>query len=103
MIAYIKGILTFTSSNSVIIEACGIGYRIFIPSNAMGSLPQIDNQCLLHTSFVVREQAQTLYGFMTIHERDFFESLMGVTGVGPKSALALIGHMPIQELQQAII
>lgn len=103
MFAYIKGLLAFSSSSSVVIEASGVGYKIFIPANALSSLPQIDHPCLLHTSFVVREQAQTLYGFINQHERDFFEALMGVTGVGPKVALALIGHMPLYELQQAII
>lgn len=102
MYAYIKGILAQANPTAVIIEAGGIGYKIFIPISAMNQLPQVGETIILHLSFIVREQAQTLYGFPSMQERDFFESLMGVTGIGPKIALALIGHMPLGELQKAI-
>lgn len=102
MFAYIKGILAHASPSNVVIEAGGVGYKIFIPASMFSRLPHLGTELSLHTSFVVREQAQTLYGFLTTHERDFFEALMGVTGIGPKIALALIGHMPLNELQQAI-
>lgn len=103
MFAYIKGFLAHSSPSSVTIEARGVGYKIFIPANTFTLLPNVGEESLLHTSFVVREQAQTLYGFSTIEERDFFEALMGVTGIGPKVALALIGHMPLGDLQSAIL
>ncbi|MBA3816536.1 MAG: Holliday junction branch migration protein RuvA [Parachlamydiaceae bacterium] len=102
MYAYIKGLLATASPSYVIIEAFGVGYKIFIPASTFSSLPQIQNECFLHTFFVVRELSQTLYGFYTSQERDFFEALLNVTGIGPKIALALIGHMPIYELQKAI-
>lgn len=102
MFAYIKGVLAHASQASVVIEAGGVGYKIYIPASMFLRLPHLGSALSLHTSFVVREQAQTLYGFLTTHERDFFEALMGVTGIGPKIALALIGHMPLTELQQAI-
>jgi len=103
MFAYIKGTLVHVSTNAVIIDAGGIGYKIFVPANAYELAPPTGSQLTLHTSFVVREQAQTLYGFFSVHERDFFEALLGVTGIGPKIALALIGHMPLSQLQQAIV
>lgn len=102
MFAYIKGPLTFASPSYVVIEASGIGYKIFIPANAFGQLSQLHTPCLLYVSFVVREASQTLYGFHTAQERDFFEALLNVTGIGPKIAMALIGHMPTYELQKAI-
>lgn len=102
MFAYIKGLLVIASPSYAVIEASGVGYKIFIPASTFAHLPQIHNECLLYTSFVVREAAQTLYGFHTSQERDFFEALLNVTGIGPKTALALIGHMPIYELQKAI-
>ena len=102
MFAYIKGVLMAASPTSVVIESNGIGYKIFIPVNAFNALSQVGEQVTLHTSFVVRENAQTLYGFLTFQERDFFEVLLGVTGIGPKLALAIIGHMPLTELQQVI-
>lgn len=103
MFAYIKGTLAHASPVSVVIEAGGVGYKIFIPVSAFNRLPHLGTELSLHTSFVVREQAQTLYGFITTEERDFYEALLGVTGIGPKIALALIGHMPIGDLQQAIV
>lgn len=102
MFAYIKGVLAQAAQAFVVIEAGGIGYKIFIPASAFSRLSHLGSEMTLQTSFIVREQAQTLYGFITANERDFFEALMGVTGIGPKIALALIGHMPLYELQQAI-
>jgi len=102
MFAYIKGLLANATTGHVTIETSGIGYKIFIPVSTFTSLPHIGSEMILYTSFVVREQAQTLYGFITSQERDFFEALIGVTGIGPKIALALIGHLPLSELQQAI-
>jgi Holliday junction DNA helicase RuvA len=102
MFAYIKGRLTLSTPIQVIIEASGVGYRILIPASVFSGLPPLGSEIQLHTSYIVREQSQTLYGFLTTHERDFFESLLGVTGIGPKIALSLIGHMPMQELYHAI-
>lgn len=102
MYAYIKGVLVQSSPGGVVLEANGIGYKIFIPANVFSQLPQIGSTVTLHTSFVVRELAQTLYGFTTMQERDFYEALLGVTGIGPKIALALIGHMSLEALHGAI-
>lgn len=102
MFAYIKGVLVQAMPICVVVEANGIGYKLFIPTNVFSQLPQIYQSILLHTSFVVRESAQLLYGFLTMEERDFFEALLGVTGIGPKIALALIGHMSLRGLHEAI-
>lgn len=102
MFAYIKGTIAHASTGSVVVDAGGIGYKIYIPVSAYSRLPGTGSEVLLHTVFIVREVAQTLYGFLNIHERDFFEALLNVTGVGPKLALALIGHMPLYDLQRAI-
>ena len=102
MIAFIKGKLAHASPASVIVDAGGIGYKIFIPANLYNALPQIGSEVLLQTSFVVRELSQTLYGFLSAHDRDVFEALMGVTGIGPKTALAVIGHLSVHDLQRAI-
>jgi Holliday junction DNA helicase RuvA len=102
MFAYIKGTLVQSSPASVVVENNGIGYKLFIPASAFSQLPQTGSPLTLHTAFIVRELSQTLYGFFSIQERDFFEALLGVTGIGPKIALALIGHMSVHELQRAI-
>jgi Holliday junction DNA helicase RuvA len=102
MYAYIKGQLIESNSTYAVVDAGGVGFKIFTPSNAFGRLPKAGGEVVLHTAFVVREQAQTLYGFLSAQERDFFEALLGVTGIGPKTALALVGHLSLMELQRAI-
>lgn len=103
MFAFIKGTLAHSSPIAVVINVGGVGYKIFISANLYSNLPPQGTELLLHTSFVVRELSQTLYGFLTTHERDCFEALMGVTGVGPKIALSIIGHLTPQELHKAIV
>lgn len=102
MIAYIKGLLVQSSPSFVVIETAGIGYKIFIPVSLFSKLPQLQETTLLHTSFVIRELSHTLYGFLTFQDRDLFEALMGVTGIGPKTALSLIGYLQGHELYNAI-
>lgn len=102
MIAYIKGLLQCITPISVIVESSGIGYRIFIPLSVFSRLPAQGNSIFLYTSHVIREQSQTLYGFLNESECVFFEQLLNVSGVGPKLALSLIGHLSIHELGQAI-
>lgn len=102
MFAYIKGKLIHATPSMAILETAGMGYKIFIPASLFAKLPQIECDLQLHISFIVREQSQTLYGFLSVQERDVFEALLGVTGIGPKSALSLIGHMSVHELQHAI-
>jgi len=102
MIAHIKGNLVSASPSSVIIEAGGLGYKVFIPASLFGQLPALESCVLLHTSFVIRELSQALYGFLSIQERDLFDALLNVSGIGPKIALSLIGHLSVFQLQQAL-
>lgn len=102
MFAYIKGRLSQATASYATVEAAGVGYKLFVPANLFARLPQIGSEVLLHTSFVVREQSQALYGFFNSQERDLFETLMGVTGVGPKLALSLVGHLSLTDLQHAL-
>lgn len=102
MFAYLKGTLVSATATQVILEVRDIGYTISIPCSLIGQLPAIGNSLQLYTSFVIREFSQTLYGFLNAQERDIFEVLMDVTGIGPKLALSLIGHLPLQNLQAAV-
>ena len=102
MYAYIKGILVQALPASVIVEAKGIGYKIAIPASVFPKLPQIASDITLQTSFVIRENSQALYGFLSEQERDLFEALLGVSGIGPKTALSLIGHLTPNDLQHAV-
>lgn len=102
MYAFIKGTLFEAIPGVAVVEAGGIGYRICIPGNVFNNLPQFGSQVFLHTSVVIREISQTIYGFLSPTERDIFETLMGVSGIGPKIALSVIGHLSVHDLQRAI-
>ncbi len=102
MYAYIKGTLAHCSSQYAIIDANGVGYLIHVPVSVFGHLPEVGSQAILHTSYVIREQSQTLFGFLNIEERDLFEVLLGVSGVGPKTALSVIGHLNAHDLAKAV-
>lgn len=102
MFEYIKGKLTESSPMKAIVDISGLGYRILIPLSNYAKLPQLGQEVLLYLSPIIREDAHTLYGFLTRHERDLFEKFTNISGIGPKTALALIGHMDISQLQFAI-
>src|ERR1700730_3165751 len=103
MFAYLKGILISSSPAQAILEVQGIGYSLSIPTRLFGQLPQIGKMVHFYTSFVVREFSHSLYGFLSSQERDLFDLLMNITGIGPKLALSLIGHLTFNELQGAIL
>lgn len=102
MFAHIRGALSYSSPLYVVVEAGGIGYKLFIPASLHAQLPQNGEALLLYTAFIVRELSQTLYGFISGQERDLFEVLLGVSGIGPKTALSLIGHLSTHNLYEAI-
>lgn len=102
MFAFIRGILIAATPLYCILDANGVGYKLFTPTNILGKLPEIGKETLLYSSFIVREHSQALYGFFTVQERDLFELLLGATGVGPKMALSIIGHLSAHEFHTAI-
>lgn len=102
MFAYLKGILETAHPTYVVVDVQGIGYSLLIPCRLLGELPTLGQPIKLYTSFVVREASHTLYGFLDSQERDMFEVLMNITGIGPKLALSLIGHLTFYELQTAV-
>jgi len=102
MYEYLKGTLVETSLSKAVVDVQGIGYILLIPFNNFSKLPPLGSSTSFYLSFVVREDSQKLYGFLTRQERDLFESLLDVSGIGPKTALCLVGHMEIRDLQAAI-
>ena len=91
MYEYIAGKLVEQTADSAIVDVQGIGYKILIPSNA--TLPQIGEKVHLFVAWVVREQSQTLFGFPEKEERELFELLITLSGVGPKTALNVLSHI----------
>ncbi len=102
MYEYIKGMLIDSSPSRAILETNGIGYSLCIPLNTYSKLPSLGSQVTLYVAFVVREDSQKLFGFLIREQRDLFETLIEISGIGPKTALCLIGYMEIEELQLAI-
>jgi holliday junction DNA helicase RuvA len=102
MYEFIRGRLATAGAEWVVIDVHGVGYRLAVPASLCCDLPPQGEELLLYTSFVVREQSHTLYGFRFSQERDLFELLNTVSGVGPKIALALIGHLSITDFQRAL-
>jgi Holliday junction DNA helicase RuvA len=101
MYEYIKGKLKEVNTQKAIIDVNGIGYKIFIPSSICSDLINQDD-VLLFISYIVKEDSQTLYGFLNKLQRDIFEILISVSGVGAKTAILLLGHLEIDNLHAAI-
>lgn len=102
MYEFLKGQLVEITPFHAVIEVGGIGYRLLVPVSHF-SRCQMGEKVLFHTSFVVRENFQGLYGFLEREERNLFEVLITLSGVGPKTALSLIGHLPLDAFQSAIL
>ena len=93
MIGRIRGELAEKKSPSLLVDVSGIGYEILAPMTTIYKLPDVGKEVLLHTHFVVREDAQLLYGFISKSDRRLFQELIKVNGVGPKMALAILSGM----------
>ncbi len=103
MFSYIKGTLEEVSPESVTVDTYGIGWKLLVPSSVLDSLPPVGSEIKLYTSFQVREDDMTLYGFLSRQDRSMFEMLLMVSGVGPKAAVALLSVMTVDQLRMAVI
>jgi len=102
MYNYLSGKLIEKTPTSVIIEAAGIGYDLTIPVSTYASLPALGEQVKLLTHFVVREDAQLLFGFATEEERKMFRMLISISGIGPKIANTALSGILVEDLKVAI-
>lgn len=101
MIALLRGTLAYKSSDHVIIDVGGVGYRLFIPLSTFYSLPETGDVSLFtHTH--VREDALLLYGFLSMEEKELFAILISISGIGPKLAVNILSHIPANDLKRAI-
>jgi Holliday junction DNA helicase RuvA len=101
MIATLRGEITQIEDNAVIIETGGVGLRVFVPA-PLRTRMKVGEATLLYTHLVVREDAWTLYGFETKADRDLFNLLLGVDGVGPRTALAVMSGATLDVIQRAV-
>jgi len=104
MISYISGIVlkNYIGKNGYtdVLTNAGIGYRVFVTSQF--NYANINSEISVYTSFQVREDSQTLYGFNTQPERDFFEELLTVSGIGPKSAISILSTYSIERIKEMV-
>ena len=102
MIGRIRGILLEKQAPYLLLDVQGVGYEIQASLTTFFELPDIDQPATLHTHFVVREDAQLLYGFSSLAERQLFRELIKVNGVGPKMALAILSGMNAAEFVHCV-
>lgn len=102
MISYIKGTLADVFPDRVVVENQGMGYEILVPGSRAGRMPLIGEMIQLYTYLYVREDALVLYGFLTKDDLYIFKLLIGVSGIGPKGALAILSVISPNELRLAV-
>jgi Holliday junction DNA helicase RuvA len=101
VIASIRGKLSAKTAHQLVVDVNGVGYLIHVTPNTAAKLLMGD-EASLFTAMVVREDAMTLFGFQTALEQELFDLLRSVTGVGPKSALAILGAMTTAQIASAV-
>ena len=103
MIGSVAGTLVETYPDGALVDVNGVGYRVLAPASVLARLPGAGEKVRLHTHLHVREDALTLFGFTTAEERDVFEVLIGVNGIGPKGGLAVLSVYTPDALRRAIL
>jgi Holliday junction DNA helicase RuvA len=103
LIALVSGRLAVKDpGGTVVVDTGSVGYRLFVSLNTLMGLPEAGEEVVLHTVTVVRDDAMHLYGFGDTQERDLFNLLVQVKGIGPKVALSLLGGLKPADLKNAI-
>lgn len=103
MIAFLEGEVVEKAAGRVVLAVGGTGYDVLVPSSVLSALPPVGRSARVYTRLVVREDAMVLYGFGSTDERGLFDSLTGVTGVGPKVALAFLSTFAPPALRRAVV
>jgi Holliday junction DNA helicase RuvA len=102
MIGRITGTLAEKMPPQLLVDCSGIGYEVHVPMSTFYNLPAVGDRVTLLTHFVVREDAQQLYGFLTAAEKVTFRELLRISGIGPRTALAVLSGLSVAELAQAV-
>lgn len=102
MIASIEGKIAATGKDYVVITTGGIGFKVFVPFPTLEHIRD-SSEAFLHTVLIVREDALTLFGFATVDEREVFDILLSVNGIGPRLALAILSNLSLDSLRNAVV
>ncbi|MHB0975811.1 MAG: Holliday junction branch migration protein RuvA [Candidatus Aquicultorales bacterium] len=103
MISYLRGSIIEKTSAGVALDVNGVGYFLSLSNSSLGTLPPVGREVALHAYLHVREDSMQLFGFATKGEKQLFESLIGVSGIGPKVALAVLSAYDVESLKRAIV
>lgn len=103
MIGRLRGQLVDKSGETILLDVGGVGYEVLVAPATLVDLPGVGEDAVVHTHLHVREDVQALYGFTSRQARDLFRLLIGVSGVGPKVAMAILGTMSPDDLRRAVV
>ena len=103
MFSYIRGELAEVGLDRIVIDVGGIGYTVYVPGQAIEALPEPGREVKVHTYLHLREDAVVLYGFLSKDDLEIFKMLIGVSGIGPKGAVAILSALSADELRFAVL
>lgn len=101
MISHLRGTILYKDERSVVLEVGGVGYKVWVPANSIDKLRERE-EATFWTHLAIREDAHTLYGFPTHDELNFFELLITVSGIGPKTALGILNVATVENIRRAV-
>src|ERR1051325_7261031 len=101
MISLLRGNVRHRSPLTVVLDAAGVGYELFCTQEAFEQIPS-EGECELWTRLIVREDSMTLFGFASLDERSLFDQIIGVSGIGPKTAIGILSGIGASQLKDAI-
>jgi Holliday junction DNA helicase RuvA len=102
MFEYLSGTLIDATPHKITLDVGGVGYSVYITIITFEKLPHLGNKVKIFTSVIYREDSQKIYGFLTVEERNFFETLNEISGIGPRLSTSILGHMSIEDLHLAV-
>lgn len=102
MIGFLRGVLVAKSAPSLLLDVGGVGYEIDVPLSTFFKLPDVGEEVMLHTHMIVREDAHSLFGFLSESERTLFRSLIRVSGVGARLALGILSGVSSEEFHRCV-
>jgi Holliday junction DNA helicase RuvA len=102
VIAFLSGRVAEKGAGRAVLDVGGVGYDVQVPASTLAKLPPVGKDARLHTRMVVRDDAMTLFGFASVDERELFDLLVTVTGVGPKVALSFLSVLAPEALRRAV-
>jgi Holliday junction DNA helicase RuvA len=102
MISFLRGLVQHLGDGELVLEVGGVGLSVTVPNAVLEEAPAIGQPMFLYTYFVVRDASLSLYGFSTVEQRELFELLLQVNGVGPKLAIAVLSHLSPDMIRSSV-